>query len=74
MSATFAAYVTTQNLAISATITHLILYNWDDLKSAWSFLSFASLRQLLQLETWAFWKHKEREPTVEELEAGETKL
>ncbi len=69
MSATFAAYVTTQNLAISATITHLILYNWDDLKSAWSFLSPASLRKIFKAETWAFWKHTKKEPTAEELEA-----
>ncbi|RFU28658.1 hypothetical protein B7463_g7691, partial [Scytalidium lignicola] len=56
MAATFAAYVLTQNLAITATITHLILYNWDDLKSAWSFISIASLKSLAKPSTWMFWK------------------
>src|SRR3569833_1117136 len=68
MSSTFASYVLTQNLAITATITHLILYNWDDLKSAWSFMAPSSLKELLKLETWMFWKEwKKPEPTEEEL-------
>lgn len=56
MAATFAAYVLTQNLAITATITHLILYNWDDLKSSWSFLSLSTLKSLAKPSTWMFWK------------------
>jgi hypothetical protein len=72
MAATFASYVLTQNLAITATITHLILYNWDDLKSAWSFASPASLRRLLSLESWMFWRSwgkQQPEPTEDELKA-----
>jgi len=65
MAATFASYVTTQNLAITATFTHLLLYNWDDLKSAWSFLSFAYLKSLLKPSAWMFWKPSE--PTEEDL-------
>lgn len=59
MAATFASYVLTQNLAITATITHLILYNWDDLKSAWSFMSWDSLRSIVKPESWRFWKKTE---------------
>ncbi|KAH8887176.1 OPT superfamily oligopeptide transporter [Thozetella sp. PMI_491] len=67
MTATFASYVLTQNLAITATITHLILYNWNDLKSAWSFMSPESLRNLGKADTWKFWKSAPPEPTEEEL-------
>ena len=65
MTATFASYVLTQNLAITATITHLCLYNWEDLKSSWSFLSPSNLKSLLKPSFWAFWKEKEY--TEEEL-------
>jgi hypothetical protein len=60
MAATFASYVLTQNLAITATITHLILYNWDDLKSAWAFISVENLKSLTTLEGWKFWEKKEQ--------------
>jgi OPT family oligopeptide transporter len=70
LSATFASYVLTQNLAITATITHLILYNWEDLKSAWSFASFENLKKLFRRDTWIFWRtEKAPEPTEEELAA-----
>ena len=46
MAATFVSYVLTQNLAITATITHLILYNWDDLKSSWAFISVENFKSL----------------------------
>jgi hypothetical protein len=65
MAATFASYVLTQNLAITATITHLCLYNWDDLKSSWSFLSLSTLKKMTKLSSWTFWKKEEH--TEEEL-------
>ena len=69
MAATFASYVLTQNLAITATITHLCLYNWDDLKSAWSFMAPGNwnFKSLTQLETWRFRKEAP-EPSAEEQE------
>lgn len=66
MSATFASYVLTQNLAITATITHLLLYNWDDLKDSWSFMSWESLKSINKPSTWKFWKKTEY--TEEEIE------
>ena len=65
MAATFAAYVLTQNMAITATFTHLILYNWEDLSSAFSFMSFSSLKNITKPSFWMFWK--ETEPTEEEI-------
>jgi OPT oligopeptide transporter protein len=65
MAATFAAYVLTQNMAITATFTHLILYNWEDLRSAFSFMSLSSLKNITKPSFWMFWK--ENEPTEEEI-------
>ena len=66
MAATFASYVLTQNMAITATITHLLLYNRDDLKSAWYFTSWDSVQSSIRPSTWKFWK--KTECTEEELE------
>jgi OPT oligopeptide transporter protein len=65
MAATFASYVLTQNLAITATITHMLLYKFDDLKSAWSFMKPSYLKTLIQPSTWRFWETEE--PTEEEI-------
>lgn len=65
MAATFASYVLTQNMAITATLTHMCLYHWDDLKSAFDFMSLASIKALVKPATWMFWKTEE--PTEEEI-------
>ena len=65
ISATYASYNLTENLAITATITHLVLYNWDDLKSAFEFLSWRNLRRLSQPAAWMFWRRKPEETTKE---------
>ncbi|KAH8662692.1 OPT oligopeptide transporter protein-domain-containing protein [Ilyonectria robusta] len=44
---TYAMFLFTTNLAVTATVSHLLLWNWDDLKTGYSFLSPSSLRQLL---------------------------
>lgn len=66
MASTFAAYVLTQNLAITATITHMLLYNYKDLKEAWSFMKPSYLKKLIKPSAWKFWETKE-EPTEEEI-------
>ncbi|KAK8051943.1 hypothetical protein PG993_003328 [Apiospora rasikravindrae] len=71
MAASFAQYVLTENLAITATITHMLLYNWNDLKCAWSFITLENLRKLAQPGTWMPWKKENRETTNEKEEAKE---
>jgi OPT family oligopeptide transporter len=56
MAATFASYVLTQNLAITATITHMLLWNFNDIKSAWSFLSPTNLKNIISPSFWKFWQ------------------
>lgn len=62
MAATFASYVLTQNMAITATLVHMCLYHWDDLKSAFDFMSVSSIKSLASPGTWMFWKEKEYTP------------
>ncbi|KAK8080512.1 OPT oligopeptide transporter protein-domain-containing protein [Apiospora hydei] len=68
MAASFAQYVLTENLAITATITHMLLYNWDDLKCAWSFITLENLKKLARPGTWMPWKKGNRETTNEKEE------
>ncbi|KAH8654171.1 OPT oligopeptide transporter protein-domain-containing protein [Ilyonectria robusta] len=55
---TYAMFLFTTNLAITATVSHLLLWNWNDLKTGYSFLSSSSLRQLLSPRSWnlRFWQ------------------
>ncbi|KAK8127642.1 OPT oligopeptide transporter protein-domain-containing protein [Apiospora sp. TS-2023a] len=66
MAASFAQYVLTENLAITATITHMLLYNWNDLKCAWSSVTLANLKKLARAETWMPWKKQPKEEMTEE--------
>lgn len=50
---TYAMFLFTTNLAVSATISHLLLWNWEDIKMGYSFLSPSSLRSLLLPRSWS---------------------
>lgn len=49
---TYAIFLFTTNLAVTATITHLLLWNWEDMKRGYSFLSPSSLRRLFSPRSW----------------------
>jgi len=55
---TYAMFLFTTNLAVTATITHLLLWNWDDVKMGYSFLSPSSLRRMSSPRSWnlRFWQ------------------
>ncbi|KAG6329472.1 hypothetical protein ID866_9617 [Astraeus odoratus] len=51
-ASTWVVYLLGTNLALTATITHLILWNRDDLRSAWSWLSLESVRRRWKAFNW----------------------
>jgi hypothetical protein len=53
-TSTFAIYILATNLSITATFSHLLLWNFNDIKSAWNFLSPANLNPARW--NWRFWK------------------
>ncbi|KAH8686156.1 OPT oligopeptide transporter protein-domain-containing protein [Tricladium varicosporioides] len=55
---TYAMFLLTNNLAVTATISHLLLWNWDDIKTGYSFLSPSSIRRALSPRSWnlKFWQ------------------
>jgi hypothetical protein len=53
---TFAIFILATNLAITSTFSHLLLWNFDDMKTAWSFLRPSQLRKIFTIPFWTFWK------------------
>ncbi|KAG2111688.1 OPT oligopeptide transporter protein-domain-containing protein [Suillus discolor] len=45
------------NLALAATFTHLLLWNRDDLRAAWTWINMDTLRSWRANFDWKFWKH-----------------
>jgi hypothetical protein len=56
------------NIAIMAAITHMLIWHWHDIKSA--FEIFKPLKNLFKPKKWdlKFWKYKTRKLTQEEAE------
>ena len=55
---TWVVYLLATNLGLGATFTHLLLWNRDDLRSAWSWMAPTNLRKQWQQLGWqnANWK------------------
>jgi len=61
---TFATYILSTNLAITATFTHMLLWNRDDIKSAWAFASVANIKHSMNPKAWnwRFWRARNSSP------------
>lgn len=56
-SSTWIVYLLTTNLGLAATFTHLLLWNKDDLRSAWSWASPRALKESWKTFDWKFWQN-----------------
>jgi len=52
---TWVAQLLVVNLGLGATFTHLLLWNYSDIKGAWSWMSISNLRLIYQNFDWRFW-------------------
>ncbi|KAJ7707539.1 OPT oligopeptide transporter protein-domain-containing protein [Mycena rosella] len=55
-ASTWVVQLLTTNLGMAATFTHLLLWNRDDLKGAWSWMTPSSLKQSWATFNWKFWE------------------
>ncbi|KAI6039134.1 OPT oligopeptide transporter protein-domain-containing protein [Pisolithus marmoratus] len=60
-ASTWVVYLTATNLALGATIVHLLLWIYDDLRAAWTWLSPASLWLTWKEFDGRFWKYDGRD-------------
>jgi hypothetical protein len=59
LTGTYAASILTNNLGITATITHMLLWNYNDLKAGWAWASPGKLKKWIQPSTYRFWANDE---------------
>ena len=64
---TYAVYILSTNLAITATFTHMFLWNYNDIKSAWGFVSMANIKRAVRPATWnyRFWQDNDETRSAE---------
>ncbi|KAI0001375.1 OPT oligopeptide transporter protein-domain-containing protein [Russula compacta] len=55
-SGSWIVYLLSSNLAMAATFTHLLLWNRNDLRAAWSWINKESLMEMWAEFDWRFWK------------------
>jgi hypothetical protein len=60
-----------RNVGIMATITHMAVWHWDDIKTAFQIFSLDQVKSLFKPSTWdfRFWRHEEKVYTDEEADA-----
>ena len=56
LTGTYVAYLITTNMGMAATFVHMFLWNYDDIKTGWSFITLENLKKLSHPSTWMFWK------------------
>jgi OPT oligopeptide transporter protein len=56
LTGTYVGYLITTNMGLTATIVHMFLWNFDDIKAGWAFLAPSNAAKLLQPSFWKFWK------------------
>lgn len=68
LSSSYALGMTVMNMAIMAAITHMFIWHWPEMKSAFEHVNLASLKKALNPRSWdlKFWKHKAPKISLEE--------
>ena len=59
LTGTYIAYLITSNAGLTATLTHMLLWNFDDIKTGWAWARPSNLRKLMSPSVWKFWKNQE---------------
>jgi hypothetical protein len=59
LTGTYIAYLITTNMGITAAIVHMLLWNYDDVKEGWSFLTPRNLKKVFTPSFWLFWRSSE---------------
>ncbi|RAH47085.1 OPT family oligopeptide transporter [Aspergillus brunneoviolaceus CBS 621.78] len=59
LTGTYVAYLITSNMGLTATLTHMLLWNFDDIKVGWAWAAPSQLKKWLKPETYKFWANQE---------------
>ncbi|KAJ5832835.1 peptide transporter MTD1 [Penicillium riverlandense] len=59
LTGTYLIYLITSNMGLTATFTHMLLWNWDDMKAGWAWASPSQMKRFLKPQTYKFWANQE---------------
>lgn len=71
LSSSEAVAMTVTNIAITASLSHMVLWHWDDIKSAFELFTWKQFKVLFTPRQWnlKFWKHRGKRISREEADA-----
>ncbi|KAF4988127.1 hypothetical protein FGRMN_9957 [Fusarium graminum] len=56
LTATYINYLITSNAGLTATLVHMLLWNYAEISVGWSWINKANLRKAMRPETYYFWR------------------
>ncbi|TPR06570.1 hypothetical protein CAN33_0023235 [Aspergillus niger] len=59
LTGTYVVYLITSNMGVTATLTHMLLWDFDDIKVGWAWAAPSKLKKWLKPETYKFWANQE---------------
>ena len=59
LTGSYVGYLITTNMGITACLTHMFLWNYDDIKLGWAWATPSNLKRMLSADFWTFWKNQE---------------
>ncbi|OJJ43612.1 hypothetical protein ASPZODRAFT_154463 [Penicilliopsis zonata CBS 506.65] len=59
LTGTYVVYLITSNMGLTATFTHMLLWNWEEMKVGWAWAHPQKLKKWLKPETYKFWANQE---------------
>ncbi|KAJ5891674.1 uncharacterized protein N7473_007902 [Penicillium subrubescens] len=57
LTATYVNYLITSNAGLTATIVHMLLWNYAEVSLGWSWITLKGLKKLLDPSLYMFWRH-----------------
>lgn len=59
LTGTYVVYLITSNMGVTATLTHMLLWDFDNIKVGWAWAAPSKLKKWLKPETYKFWANQE---------------
>lgn len=56
LTATYVNYLITTNVSLTATIVHMLLWNYSEIRLGWTWITLDKIKTLVKPDTYYFWK------------------
>ncbi|KAL1989102.1 hypothetical protein VTN96DRAFT_5865 [Rasamsonia emersonii] len=74
LTGSYLASLITTNMGITATLTHMFLWNFDDIKAGWEWAAPSKLKKWIQPSTYKFWANQQSSEEQLEEKLNDTSL